>query len=102
MSPAIPLDCMYRCNESVLGEHQGNTVLYFFKDFIYLFMRQRERERERERERQRQAEGEAALRMILESQDPVPRRAPCLEPTSPSACVSASPSLSLSLSVCLS
>ena len=33
---------------------------------------------------------------ILETRDRVPRRAPCMEPASPSACVSAS------LSVCLS
>ena len=36
--------------------------------------------------------------MILESQDQVPHRAPCMEPASPSACVSAS----LSVCVCLS
>ena len=40
--------------------------------------------------------------MILESRDQVPHQAPCMEPTSPSACVSASLSLSLSLSLCLS
>ena len=32
--------------------------------------------------------------MILESWDRVPHRAPCMEPASPSACVSASLSLS--------
>ena len=35
--------------------------------------------------------------LILESRDQVPHRAPCLEAASPSACVSASLSLSLSL-----
>ena len=35
--------------------------------------------------------------VILETQDRVPRRAPCMEPASPSACVSASLSLSLSV-----
>ena len=34
--------------------------------------------------------------MILETRDQVPRRAPCVEPASPSACVS------LPLSLCLS
>ena len=34
--------------------------------------------------------------VILETRDRVPRRAPCIEPASPSACVSASPSLCLS------
>ena len=34
--------------------------------------------------------------MILESRDRVPRRAPCMEPASPSACVSASLSLCVS------
>ena len=29
--------------------------------------------------------------LILETQDQVPRRAPCMEPASPSACVSAPP-----------
>ena len=33
--------------------------------------------------------------VILETRDRVPRRAPCMEPASPSACVSASLSLSL-------
>ena len=33
--------------------------------------------------------------MILESQDRVPHRASCMEPASPSACVSASLSVSL-------
>ena len=33
--------------------------------------------------------------MILESQDQVPHRAPCMEPASPSPCVSASLSMSL-------
>ena len=33
--------------------------------------------------------------VILESQDQVPRRAPSMEPASPSACVSASLSVSL-------
>ena len=36
--------------------------------------------------------------VILETWDRVPRRAPCMEPASPSACVSAS----LFLSLCLS
>ena len=40
----------------------------------------------------------AAQGVILETQDRVPRRAPCMEPASPSACVSASLSLSLSVS----
>ena len=31
-----------------------------------------------------------AQAVILESQDPVPHRAPCMEPASPSACVSLS------------
>ena len=35
--------------------------------------------------------------VILESLDRVPHRAPCMEPASPSACVSASLPLSLSL-----
>ena len=40
----------------------------------------------------------AAQIVILETQDRVPRRrAPCVEPASPSACVSASLSMSLSL-----
>uniref|UniRef100_A0A8C0JQS6 Small cell adhesion glycoprotein n=1 Tax=Canis lupus dingo TaxID=286419 RepID=A0A8C0JQS6_CANLU len=33
--------------------------------------------------------------VILETQDRVPRQAPCVEPASPSACISASLSLSL-------
>ena len=33
----------------------------------------------------------SAQGVILETRDPVPRRAPCMEPASPSACVSASP-----------
>ena len=37
--------------------------------------------------------------MILETQDGVPYRAPCMEPTSPSAFVSASLSLSVSLRI---
>ena len=37
----------------------------------------------------------AACAVILETQDRVPRRAPCMEPASPSACVSASLSLCL-------
>ena len=37
----------------------------------------------------------AARGVILETWDRVPRRVPCLEPASPSACVSASLSLSL-------
>ena len=41
----------------------------------------------------------SAWGVILETQDRVPRRACCMEPASPSACVSAS--LSLSLSLCL-
>ena len=41
----------------------------------------------------------SAQGLILETWDQVPRRAPCMEPASPSACVSASLSLSLSLSV---
>ena len=36
--------------------------------------------------------------VILESRDQVPHRAPCMEPASPSACVSAT----LALSLCLS
>ena len=42
----------------------------------------------------------SAQGVILETRDQVPRWAPCMEPASPSACVSVS--LSLSLSVCLS
>ena len=38
----------------------------------------------------------SARGVILETQDRVPHRAPCMEPASPSACVSAS------LSVCVS
>ena len=41
----------------------------------------------------------SAQGLILETQDWVPRQAPCMEPASPSACVSASLSLSLSLSL---
>ena len=41
----------------------------------------------------------SAQGVILETRDRVPRRAPCMEPASPSACVSASLSLSLSLSL---
>ena len=37
----------------------------------------------------------SAQGVILETQDQVPRRAPCVEPASPSACVSASLSVSL-------
>ena len=37
--------------------------------------------------------------VILESQDRVPRQAPCMEPAFPSACVSASLSLSLRVSM---
>ena len=37
----------------------------------------------------------AAWGVILETRDQIPRRAPCVEPASPSACVSASLSLSL-------
>ena len=40
--------------------------------------------------------------LILESWDRVPHRAPCMEPASPSACVSAFLSLSLSLFLCVS
>ena len=40
----------------------------------------------------------AAQGVILETRDRVLHRAPCMEPDSPSACVSASFSLSLSLS----
>ena len=39
----------------------------------------------------------AAWGVILETRDQVPHRAPCMEPVSPSACVSASLSLSPSL-----
>ena len=39
----------------------------------------------------------SAQRVILETWDRVPRRAPCMEPASPSACVSSSLSLSVSL-----
>ena len=39
----------------------------------------------------------SAQGVILEILDPVPRRAPCMEPASPSACVSASLSLCVSL-----
>ena len=39
----------------------------------------------------------AAQGMILESWDQVPRQALCMEPASPSACVSASLSVSMSL-----
>ena len=38
--------------------------------------------------------------VILETRDQVPHQAPCMEPASPFACVSAS--VSLSLCVCLS
>ena len=41
----------------------------------------------------------SAQGVILETRDQVPRRAPCMEPASPSACVSASLSLSLSVSL---
>ena len=44
----------------------------------------------------------AARGVILETWDPVPRQAPCVEPASPSASVSASLSLSLSLSLSVS
>ena len=46
----------------------------------------------------------SAQGVIPGSQDQVPRRAPCMEPAFPSACVSASLflSLSLSLSLCVS
>ena len=37
----------------------------------------------------------SAQGLILKSQDRVPRRAPCMEPASPSACVSASLCVSL-------
>ena len=40
----------------------------------------------------------SAQGMILETRDRVPRRAPCMEPASPSTCVSAS----LFLALCLS
>ena len=43
----------------------------------------------------------SAQGVILETWDRVPRRAPCMEPASPSACVSAILSLSLSLSLCV-
>ena len=36
----------------------------------------------------------SAQGVILETQDQVPRQAPCMEPASPSACVSASLSIS--------
>ena len=39
----------------------------------------------------------SAQGVILETRDRVPRRAPCMEPASPSACVSASLSLSVFL-----
>ena len=39
----------------------------------------------------------SAQGLILETQDQVPHRAPCMEPASPSACVSAPLSLSVSL-----
>ena len=39
--------------------------------------------------------GPSAQGMILETRDRVPHQAPCTEPASPSACVSASLSLSL-------
>ena len=42
----------------------------------------------------------SAQGVILETRDRVPRQAPCMDPVSSSACVSAS--LSLSLSVCVS
>ena len=38
----------------------------------------------------------SAQGLILETRDRFPRQAPCMEPASPSACVSASHSLSLS------
>ena len=44
----------------------------------------------------------SAWGLILETRDPVPHQASCMEPASPSACVSAPLSLSLSLSVCVS
>ena len=44
----------------------------------------------------------SAQGVILETSDRVPRQAPCMEPASPSAYVSASLSLSLSLCVCVS
>ena len=37
----------------------------------------------------------AAQGVILETRDRVPRQAPCMEPASPSACVSASLSVSM-------
>ena len=36
-----------------------NFEIFFFEDFIYLFMRDTERERERDIERETEAEGEA-------------------------------------------
>ena len=36
---------------------------------------------------------------ILETRDRIPRQAPCMEPASPSACVSAPLSLSLSVTI---
>ena len=94
------------------------SLLYFFKDFIYLFMSNRERERERERQRHRQREKQVLCKepdvgldlgtlgsrpglkadaqgVILGSRDRVPHQASCIEPASPSACVSGSLSVSL-------
>ena len=49
-------------------------VLFFFKDFIYLFIRERERERKRERKAETQAKGEAGSMqvpdMVLDSGSP--------------------------------
>ena len=44
--------------------------MFFFKDFIYLFMRDTERERERERQRHRQREKQASCRKPDAGLDP--------------------------------
>ena len=41
--------------EAVVGRRSGIILFYFFKEFIYLFIRDRERERQRHRQREEQA-----------------------------------------------
>ena len=48
-----------RINDLPIDTQQVVDPGFFFKDFIYLFMRDTQREREREREAETQAEGEA-------------------------------------------